>query len=99
MPDLDVTCAKCGNHFVFTEKDQNYYYERNLIWPRHCKDCRGIKKAEQQNSADNKMRYEITCDQCGKTDTVPFKPAVGRAVLCRECYQAMRSKHARNAGQ
>jgi CxxC-x17-CxxC domain-containing protein len=98
MPDLDVTCAKCGNTFVFTEKEQNYYYQRNLIWPRHCKDCRGAKKADDNTSkADNKGRYEITCDQCGKTDTVPFKPAVGRAILCRECYQAMRSRHARGA--
>src|SRR5689334_16273475 len=97
MPDLDVACAKCGNTFVFTEKEQNYFYERNLIWPRHCKACRGAKKNERANEADAKQRYEITCDQCGKTDNVPFKPAPGRAILCRECYQAMRSKHARSA--
>lgn len=97
MPDLNVTCAKCGSGFLFSEKEQNYYYQRNLIWPKHCPDCRGAKKTQNPAVSENKQRYEITCDQCGKTDNVPFKPAAGRAILCKECYQAMRSKHARSA--
>jgi len=30
--------------------------------------------------------HKITCAECGKEDTVPFKPREGTAVLCRECY-------------
>ena len=96
MPDLEVTCVKCGSVFIFTERDQNYYYQRNRIWPRHCETCRGAKKTDAAIENGNKaQRYEITCDQCGKPDSVPFKPAVGRAILCRECYSAMRAKHAK----
>ena len=29
---------------------------------------------------------EITCAQCGKKDTVPFKPREGSKVLCKECF-------------
>lgn len=29
---------------------------------------------------------EIICAQCGKKDTVPFKPREGSEVLCRECF-------------
>jgi CxxC-x17-CxxC domain-containing protein len=29
---------------------------------------------------------EITCAQCGKKDTVPFKPREGSEVLCKECF-------------
>ena len=31
-------------------------------------------------------RHKITCSQCGKEDTVPFKPREGIPVLCKECY-------------
>lgn len=29
---------------------------------------------------------EITCAECSKKDTVPFKPREGSTVLCRECF-------------
>jgi CxxC-x17-CxxC domain-containing protein len=34
--------------------------------------------------------FEITCSNCGKKDTVPFKPRDENDVLCRECFQAQR---------
>ena len=38
-----------------------------------------------------RQRFDITCDQCGKSDTVPFKPSSGRPVLCGECFGAGRA--------
>ncbi|MFQ5761699.1 MAG: CxxC-x17-CxxC domain-containing protein [Candidatus Bathyarchaeia archaeon] len=32
----------------------------------------------------------VTCSDCGKETTVPFKPTAGRPVYCRECYQKHR---------
>ncbi len=32
---------------------------------------------------------QITCSECGAQSEVPFKPAEGRPVYCRDCY----SKH------
>ncbi|UCD20812.1 MAG: hypothetical protein JSW08_03500 [archaeon] len=29
---------------------------------------------------------EITCAECGKKDTVPFKPREGSKVLCKACF-------------
>ncbi len=34
-------------------------------------------------------QHKITCADCGKEDTVPFKPDGNRPVYCRECF----SKH------
>lgn len=34
--------------------------------------------------------FEITCADCGKQDTVPFKPDGKRPCYCRECYQKHR---------
>jgi len=43
-------------------------------------------------SEDAPTRFEIVCDHCGKHDTVPFQPKVGRSVLCKECHEASRSR-------
>ncbi|MBI2033453.1 MAG: zinc-binding protein, partial [Candidatus Levybacteria bacterium] len=34
--------------------------------------------------------FEITCANCGKTDTVPFQPKGDRPVLCRDCFRQQR---------
>ena len=87
MPDIEITCAECGNTFPFTEREQEYYQERNLTHPKRCKPCRDARRSNfgGPRGGGERQRFEITCDQCGKTDTVPFKPSSGRPVLCGEC--------------
>lgn len=36
--------------------------------------------------------HKATCTECGKETEVPFKPAEGRPVFCRDCY--MKRKNA-----
>ena len=78
MPDVEITCAECGTAFPFTEREQEYYTERNLSQPKRCKACRDARRANfgggGRGSGGERQRFEITCDQCGKTDNVPFKP-------------------------
>jgi len=31
--------------------------------------------------------HKVTCSDCGNETEVPFKPAEGRPVYCRDCYQ------------
>jgi len=100
MPDIDITCAECGNAFPFTEREQDYYQERNLSQPKRCKQCRDARRANfgggggggRGAGGGERQRFEITCDQCGKSDTVPFKPSTGRPVLCGECFSAGRAQ-------
>ncbi|MDE1921626.1 MAG: hypothetical protein KGJ09_06725 [Candidatus Omnitrophica bacterium] len=40
--------------------------------------------AQQQRLA--KVMYKITCADCGKEASLPFKPAEGRPVYCKECF-------------
>jgi CxxC-x17-CxxC domain-containing protein len=35
--------------------------------------------------------FEAVCASCGKPARVPFKPASGRPVYCRECYASKRT--------
>jgi CxxC-x17-CxxC domain-containing protein len=95
MPDLEITCAECATPFVFTEREQEYYRERNLTHPKRCKPCRDARRANfggSRGPGGERERFEITCDQCGKADSVPFKPSSGRPVLCGECFSANRAK-------
>ncbi|OLE53880.1 MAG: hypothetical protein AUG51_11225 [Acidobacteria bacterium 13_1_20CM_3_53_8] len=96
MPDREITCTECGTPFTFTEREQDFYREKNLSEPRRCKACRDARRANFSGGGGGggeRQRYEITCDKCGKQDSVPFKPSSGRAVLCGECFGAMRSQH------
>jgi CxxC-x17-CxxC domain-containing protein len=40
--------------------------------------------------AGRKPQHEIVCANCGKMATVPFRPAQGKPVYCRECYASMK---------
>jgi CxxC-x17-CxxC domain-containing protein len=98
MPDIEITCAECGNAFPFTEREQEYYQERNLTHPKRCKPCRDARRSNfggPKGAGGERQRFEITCDQCGKTDTVPFKPSTGRPVLCGDCFSASRAAQPR----
>ena len=99
MPDFELTCADCGEIFVFDEAEQQFYRDRKMRGPRRCKNCRHTRRLEYftedgmpQMKPDpaKKTRFEIVCDKCGKPSFVPFKPAVGRAVLCYDCYNGRR---------
>lgn len=36
--------------------------------------------------AGPRQMHDITCSECGAAAQVPFKPADGRPVYCRDCY-------------
>ena len=91
MPDVEITCVQCKDTFLFTEKEQDTFYQRNMMTPQRCSKCRS-KKAAAAATEDAKARFDIICDHCGKRDQVPFQPKVGRPVLCRECHEASRSR-------
>ena len=46
MPDRTIKCVDCGQDFVFTEREQEWYREKGLSHdPRRCRNCRAAKKA------------------------------------------------------
>lgn len=40
MPDITIECKTCRNEFIFTENEQGYYFQRNLVRPKRCRKCR-----------------------------------------------------------
>lgn len=49
-------------------------------------DTSSSSKPQQEKKKKQKKEFTVTCDDCGKTTTVPFKPNPEKAVYCKECF-------------
>jgi CxxC-x17-CxxC domain-containing protein len=48
--DKNLTCADCGQEFVFTASEQDFYAQRGFTEPRRCPSCRASRKAARASS-------------------------------------------------
>ncbi|MFW5780347.1 MAG: zinc-ribbon domain-containing protein [Bacillota bacterium] len=57
MADKKLECRDCGEEFVFTEGEQDFYKEKGFTnEPTRCPDCRKARKA-QRNKFSSKPSY------------------------------------------
>ncbi len=85
--DKTLTCRDCGNPFTWTASEQEFYKQKGFEnEPVRCPACRAAKKA-RMDGGGARQSYEVTCADCGKTDTVPFQPRGDRPVYCRDCFR------------
>ena len=81
--DKTLTCEDCGQEFVFSAGEQEFYAQKGLVnTPKRCPDCR---KARRQRT--KKKMHDAVCSQCGAQTKVPFKPIEGKEILCKECFK------------
>jgi CxxC-x17-CxxC domain-containing protein len=94
LQDRTLRCASCDEEFVWTAGEQAFYAEHQLSHePRHCRACKARRSAHPVKPPSRPAAAaatEATCSQCGRPTTVPFRPASGRPVFCRQCYQQRR---------
>ncbi len=93
--DKVLTCKDCGNEFVFSASEQEFFAEKGFKnEPGRCPECRAARKAQRSNRGgfDRSQRkmFSAICASCGKETTVPFQPTGDKPVYCRDCYQAQR---------
>lgn len=93
--DKTLVCQDCGNEFTFTAAEQDFYQQKGFTnEPKRCPNCRKIKKDQfrggRGGGSGHSESFQITCANCGKTDTVPFKPRGDRPVLCSDCFKKQR---------
>ena len=48
--DKTLTCADCGQQFVFTASEQDFYAQRGFTEPRRCSSCRASRKAARNSN-------------------------------------------------
>ena len=91
--DKELVCSDCGNSFVFTTGEQEFYSSRGFTnEPRRCPTCREARKAQRGGGSEGSRElYDAVCAQCGKETQVPFKPRGIRPVYCSDCYSSVRS--------
>lgn len=53
--DRTLTCADCGQEFVFTASEQQFYADRGFSDPRRCRSCRAQRKAQMGGSDSSSM--------------------------------------------
>ena len=82
--DKTLICKECGNEFVFTAGEQEFYAEKGLQnEPKKCKACRDARKNAVRGTRE---MFKTVCAKCGGEATVPFKPSDDRPVLCSACF-------------
>jgi CxxC-x17-CxxC domain-containing protein len=90
--DKVLTCKECGQEFVFTAGEQEFYAEKGFQnEPQRCKACRDARKNAGKGPREF---FTTTCAQCGKEAKVPFQPSNDRPVFCSECYAAKKGENA-----
>ncbi|HEX8939740.1 MAG TPA: zinc-ribbon domain containing protein [Candidatus Limnocylindrales bacterium] len=102
--DKILVCADCGQQFVFTASEQDFYGQRGFSEPKRCSSCRAARKASRpeggmshgggygSSSYDRGPRqmFSATCSRCGKETEVPFRPTNGKPVYCSDCFRMVR---------
>ncbi len=99
--DRPLTCIDCKQEFIFTAGEQEFYERKGFREiPKRCKPCREARKARRVDGGPPQVElrdgnrgarppremFDATCASCGAPARVPFRPASGRPVYCRECY-------------
>src|SRR5690349_24819663 len=55
--DKNLTCADCGQEFVFTASEQDFYAQRGFTEPRRCASCRASRKAARNADSGGGSSY------------------------------------------
>lgn len=90
--DETLRCRDCGEDFVFTARDQEFFAEKGFTnKPVRCKSCRMAKKGGRTEGGggrrpDREM-FDAVCAECGARTQVPFMPKTDRPVYCSNCFK------------
>jgi CxxC-x17-CxxC domain-containing protein len=103
IQDKTLTCRDCGESFVFTAGEQQFYAERGFQnEPSRCVACRNARRAAGPRPGNTggggggggfrgeRRMYPATCSACGKETEVPFQPRGDRPVYCSDCFDRQR---------
>ena len=88
MEDKIIQCKECGDDFVFSAGEQQFFQTKGFSAPQRCKNCRQ-KGRQTVEKNDRDVKYtQVTCKSCHKTEKIPFE-ILGdpNELLCQECWE------------
>lgn len=87
--DKTLKCADCGQDFVWTASEQEFYAQKGFENPpKRCFTCR---KAKKDDFRKTRQMFKVVCANCGKETEVPFQPKGDRPVYCLDCFKKMKN--------
>ena len=92
--DKTLVCRGCGNEFVFTASEQQFFADKGFQnEPGRCPACRAARRQHNNQNINRTERqmFDVICDGCGRNTQVPFQPRGDRPVYCRDCFEQQRS--------
>lgn len=87
--DETLRCKDCGEEFVFTARDQEFFAEKGFTnKPVRCKNCRVARRGDRNDGGSRRPRemYDAICAECGAPTQVPFIPKNDRPIYCSDCF-------------
>jgi len=94
--EISIQCSSCGETFVFSTEEQEFYQQKGFTQPKKCQPCRAQMRRNKGGAGRSsggggfQKRFDAVCDNCGVNTTVPFEPVNGKSVYCSDCYRSMR---------
>src|SRR6266536_1288919 len=97
--DKVLTCRDCGQSFVFTVGEQEFFASRGFTNdPSRCRDCRTARRGASGGgggyggggSRRDREMFSVTCSACGNDALVPFQPRGDKPVYCSDCFSKTR---------
>ena len=95
---FQATCSNCGKvcEVPFEPRGDRPVFCRDCFKKQDSRDFRGGdhrgNDRGRSNFGDKKM-FTATCDNCGNTCEVPFRPTGEKPVYCSNCFEKMGNKH------
>ena len=92
MEDIILVCKECGQKFVYTAEEQEFYKEHGFTsQPQRCLGCRKKRKEASEAQSMKAMlqapeNFEVRCRICGRVFLTSYKdvlPDNGR--VCMLC--------------
>ena len=105
--DKTLTCKDCGQEFIWTSGEQEFYASRGLMnEPGRCPSCRAARRASggmgggayggSRGMGGPREFFTATCSNCGGEARVPFQPRGDKPVYCSSCFEQVRPSASRS---
>ena len=95
--DKTFVCRDCGQDFVFTGGEQEFFAQQGFEHPpSRCSDCRATRKSQRGGISGaspgtgfgrrEREMFSAICSACGQSAQVPFQPRGDKPVYCSDCF-------------
>jgi CxxC-x17-CxxC domain-containing protein len=85
MSDRTLTCRDCGQEFVFTAGEQEFYQQRGFSEPQRCRTCRDAKKSQRGTGGDSYASSGSGGSGYGSPSGYSDQPRQLYPATCSEC--------------